>query len=483
VISFCARCGLPEGIHDERSPDCRFEPDEILASDEPAEGDPEEGLDPEIRPGIRAESGSIGAAGPAPALAQALDGVEAFIARHVVFASEAQRVAVTLFAGASHAVERFDEVPYLHVTSAEKRSGKSRLLECLELVVRGPLRSSTISPAALFRLLEQEPHTVLLDECDSVFAPGSDRSELRGLLNAGYRRGAPAYRVEVAGKTLIPRAFEAFGFKVLAGIGALPDDTLADRCIPIRLRRRRPDEKVERFRYRDASREAQVLRERLAAAVAAVSDQLERARPEVPTVASDRAMDAWECLVAVADAAGGAWPQRARAALRELHGAEPETESAGVATLRAIREAFEQASTDRLATDELIRALTARDDGPWPLWWTDELERAEREGRPALKASRRLVRLLEPFGIRPRSIRDPDGRKRRGYFREDFADAWARYLPPEAAEAFQPFQMRPSGPMSPQVGADGTDGTALCDGGRTEPDGPYPEETEGVYRP
>lgn len=360
------------------------------------------------------------------ALADDLHDVEGFVRRYVAFGSDAQSTTVALHVAHAHAVEAADTTGYLHVHSAEKRSGKTRLLEVLELLVPSPIRASTISPSALFRLLDAERRTLLLDEVDAIFSPKSDREELRGLLNAGYRRGSSAWRVEVTGKTYTPRAFDAFGVKILAGLGAVPD-TIADRCIRLELRRRRQDEKVARFRYREARAEAEGLRTRLEAwCIPETVERLRGARPALPDLEDDRALEAWEPLLAIADLAGGTWPMAARAAAITLQGGREADNEDGVATLAAIRELF--ADRDRVSTDELLHGLAARDDGPWPYWFADELERSDRDGRPALKAARKLRRILGRYGIESTKIRLPDGSTPRGYQRVAFEDAWSRYL-------------------------------------------------------
>ena len=350
-----------------------------------------------------------------------------FVRRYVAFRSDAQAVAVTLHVAHAHAVEAADSTGYLHVWSAEKRSGKTRLLEVVELLVPAPIRASTISPSALFRLLDAERRTLLLDEVDAIFIPKSDREELRGLLNAGYRRGSSAWRVDVNGKSFTPRAYDAFGAKILAGIGKLPD-TIADRCIPVELRRRGPQEHVERFRYREARAEAEPIRKRLEAwATTGTLERLRAARPTLPDLSDDRAQEAWEPLLAIADLAGGSWPDEARSAARALHGDGAQNEETdGLATLAAVRDLFGDA--DRLSTDDLLHGLAARDDGPWPYWFADELERMDRDGKPALKAARKLRKTLGSYGIESTKIRLPDGTTPRGYYRRDFEDAWSRYL-------------------------------------------------------
>ena len=102
-------------------------------------------------------------------LAEVLDGLDGFVARHVHFESEAQRTAVVLWVAVTYVADAFDVAPYLHIKSPEKQSGKTLLLEVLELTAWDALMTSNISPAALFRLMDSRRPTLLFDEIDSVF--------------------------------------------------------------------------------------------------------------------------------------------------------------------------------------------------------------------------------------------------------------------------------------------------------------------------
>ena len=53
------------------------------------------------------------------------------------------------------------------------------------------------------------------------------------------------------GANLAYKDFATFCPKAIAGIGKLPD-TIADRAIPITMKRRAPGETVERFRHKAA---------------------------------------------------------------------------------------------------------------------------------------------------------------------------------------------------------------------------------------
>src|SRR5207249_1525837 len=113
-------------------------------------------------------------------------------------------------------------------------------------------------------------------------------------------------------------AFSVFGARALAGIGKLPA-TVADRSLPIRLKRRLRSESVERFRLRDVEAEAKGLRGQIEAWAVVSVDTLRRvARPDVPDALDDRQTDGAEPLLAIADSEGGEWPKRVREALVEI---------------------------------------------------------------------------------------------------------------------------------------------------------------------
>jgi hypothetical protein len=142
-----------------------------------------------------------------------------------------------------------------------------------------------------------------------------------------------------------------------------------------------------------------------------------------------------EPLLCLADAAGGEWPARARAAAVALHEHDPAADPAtGTLLLAHIREAFLAGAHDELATAALLRALVERDDGPWGGWWGKEVE----DGRLKAPAGR-LARLLKPFAIKPEQMWTGDG-KTRGYRRVAFVDAWTRYLPSTDLENGRPVE-------------------------------------------
>jgi hypothetical protein len=354
-----------------------------------------------------------------PSIAIILYQVAGLLRQFVVFQNDYQAVAVSLWVGHTHAIDAADSTPYLAVTSPEKRSGKTRLFDVLEHVVARPWRAVTPSEPVTFRKIHKDQPTLLLDEADAIWAKGSEHEGLRALLNAGHRRGVRVPRMVGEGAGLKIAEFDVFGAKAVAGIGDLPD-TVMDRSIPIRLQRRASHEHVERFRFKEAAALAEPIRQGLETWAPEAVETLREARPALPNI-HDRAADGWEPLLAIADAAGGDWPQRAREGAVWLHSEEPSrSETFGVRLLSDIREVFISTIGDRMPSAELAHALANIEEGPW----------GNLKGH-ALDA-RGLAWRLRPFEITPKDIRvsGPTGEKVvKGYALEQFAEAWGRYLP------------------------------------------------------
>ncbi len=324
----------------------------------------------------------------------------------------------------THAFDAAQTTPYLNISSAEKQCGKTRLLEVLCLLVANPWLTGSASRAALVRRIEAVQPTLLLDESDAAFSGDREYAEaLRALLNCGHSRDGVVSLCVGMGANITFKDFRVFCPKAIAGIGKLPD-TVADRSIPVRMKRRSPDERVERFRRPLLQAEAAELGERVARWVTPHVEKLRGFHPELPETLSDRQQDGCEPLLAIADLAGGAWPNRARAALVEIFGGEAaEDNSVGVRLLVGISGVFSEADAERIFTTDLLIGLCDLD----PQW----LEFSY--GKPLSATS--LARLLKRFGISPRKVRIED-RTASGYYRDWFLDAWARYAPrkPEQVE-------------------------------------------------
>jgi hypothetical protein len=346
-------------------------------------------------------------------LASLLDELVAYLRSYMV-TTLAQAHATALWVAHTHALEAFEATPFLAVTSPLKRCGKSRLFDVVELVVARPWRAVMPSEAVLFRKIDTATPTLLLDETDAIFnAKNTNTEPLRALLNAGNRRGTHVPRC--VGPRMDLQDFKVFCAKALAGIGELPD-TITDRSIVIRLARKRRDESVNRWRKREASVFAEPLHQALASWAQDAVAYLETARPDIPDVLDDRAEEAWEPLLAIAELAGGEWPGRARMAALQLSAGEQRDEALGVRLLSDIRDVFASREADRLPSADLAYALCELEESPWGDLYGKRLD------------ARGLARRLKPFEVVPRTIRLDDGKTPKGYLLEQFADAFARYL-------------------------------------------------------
>lgn len=363
-----------------------------------------------------------------------LNEVETFHQRFNIFPMEAAYVAVVLWDAHAHLLDCFDSTPRLAFLSPEPGSGKSRGLEIVETLVPQPMVAVNASAAALFRAVsgpDGRP-TILFDEIDTVFGPkAGDNEELRGFLNAGHRRTGVTYRCVGDSQTVTP--FPSYTAVAVAGLGSLPD-TILTRSVIIRMRRRARNEKVEPFRARLHEKEGNTLRDRLATWSDQVRDRVMGAWPDMPEGVTDRPADVWEPLLAVADAAGGDWPRRARAACLQLVKASEANDkgSLGVRLLTDLRDHV-LIGVDKLPTVAIIDRLNALDDAPW----------ADMGGRPL--DNRRLSKMLGEYmtadnePIASRNIRTSGG-VLKGFFVKDLEDAWTRYCPsPTAATTATPL--------------------------------------------
>ncbi len=344
-----------------------------------------------------------------------LDQVRAFLGRFVSFPSEAALTSVALWAAHAHLVLVGENSPRLALLSPEPGSGKTRVLDVLETLVPNPMSVLSASPAAVFRSIEVEHPTLLMDEVDAIFRrKGSEdgAEDLRALLNAGHRQGATIPRC-VGPRHDVAR-FAVYGAVALAGLGDLPD-TLMSRSVIIRMRRRTPGEKVEPFRRRLNASTGEELRDQLAAWAQSVADQVRDVFPDMPDGIEDRPADVWEPLLAIADAAGGQWPDTSRAACVELAKvAENRDASLGVRLLGDLRTVFGE--VDALHTETILDALHKLDEAPW----------SNLRGKPLDPNG--LAWRLKQYGVSSIAVKVA-GKVLKGYRREHLWDAWSRYLP------------------------------------------------------
>ena len=364
---------------------------------------------------------------------QLFENLRAYITRFVVI-SEAEAIALTLWVIFTYLLDVAEVSPRLAIQSPTKQCGKTTVLGLLAALANRSIAASNISPSAVFRTIDAEHPTLLVDEADS-FARGNE--ELRGILNSGHTR-ATAYVIRnvKSDDDLTPRKFSTWAAIAIACIGWLPD-TWLDRSVVISMKRKPRSRRVERFRRRNTKvySQAESLAREISRWAADNRELIGAAEPQMPDSLDDRAADNWEILIAMADLVGGTWPALARDAAVQLSANRERAASVGELLLADIEREFasRSSSRDRLTSSELCTALAAREGRPWP-----EYGQARKPISP-----NQLARRLAPFNVFPRSIRIGNATAK-GYLRSDFRDAFSRYLPQQTGTSSLLFSEKES---------------------------------------
>ena len=354
-----------------------------------------------------------------------LSDAAAFVRRHVSI-DDPIADALVLWAVMTWIHGRLEISTFANLTSATKRCGKSLLLEVLAELAHRPMPlSGQITAAALFRIVEAHAPTLMLDEADTYMR---DDEILRGVVNGSQRRSA-AYIVRCVEPDNEPRRFVTWCPKLMAGIGGIPD-TIRDRSLVVRLDRKPPTMRLDPWRDRD--REAvEAMRGQIARWTRDNAGRIVAALSAVafPDALHDRACDAWESLLAIANAAGGEWAGRDGRAWKACEhfaatsgGDEGGAREMLLADLYAIFEAAGWPETIPSAT--IVDRLVAMESRPWPEW---------KRGKPL--TVRQLAALLRPFDAYPRNHRNAGGQSK-AYFLDALRPVFDTYRPNE--EGFDP---------------------------------------------
>jgi putative DNA primase/helicase len=344
--------------------------------------------------------------------------------KYVVMSSN-EALAISLWTILSYLSEAVHILPLLAISSPEKRCGKTLTLEIVQSLALRPLPASNISAASLYRVVEKFRPTLLIDEADTFLAA---KDELRGIINAGHRRSF-AFVLRCDGDDSEPKPFSTWCPKAIALIGKMVD-TLEDRSIAIRMRRKSPDEKIERFQPHKIAAEFETIRRRMARWTQDNATIISNSDPDVPRQLNDRAQDNWRPLLSIADAAGDIWPELARDAAVNISGVSSSGESIRVQLLQDVQAIFTMKAATRIPSDDLCKALHEMEERPWPEW---------RKGKPI--TPRQLAALLKPFGIQPKQARFGVVNVR-AYDLDDFGDTLSRYVDSDTLQCYSPITTR-----------------------------------------
>jgi putative DNA primase/helicase len=358
----------------------------------------------------------------------------AAIQSHVVL-HDHQALAVALWILHAHAHDAAIISAILAVVSPEKRCGKTTLLSLLQELTPNAILAANITAAAVFRALEEMRLTLLLDEADTYLA---EREELRGVINSGHnRRSANILRVVEEGGKQVVKRFPTWAPKAIAMIKDLPD-TLQDRSVAIRLRRKLPGETVARFRA-DRVRHLEDINRRSARWAADNLEALRAIDAETPNGLHDRAADNWRFLLGIAEHIGGDCKDNAQAACMAIEGvnveADVETEvSDGVKLLVDCKTIFEERNAKELSAKEIIASLVTMEESHWADY---------RAGKVITEKA--FANLLKPFGVKSERESKGVGKGKKVWRKEAFIDAWKRYIPQNGEKSAE----QPSPPFTP----------------------------------
>jgi hypothetical protein len=261
----------------------------------------------------------------------------------------------------------------------------------------------------LYRSIEKWGPTIVIDEADVAFVQNED---LRTAVNSGWTRGQGVLRCE--GDEHEPRLFATFCPYAIGLKGKKLPDTTASRAIAIELKRKLSHEEVMDFRHIDDPG-LQELRRKLMRWAIDNAATLQNAHPTLPYGFSNRVAANWHLLLAIADTAGGEWPDKARetaAAIAKLKAALDA--SIGIQLLADIRTAV--GNKDCLFSLTLVAILNGDPERPWVEY---------NRGKPFTQ--KQLANRLKGYGIVSEAVWI-DGKSAKGYKRSAFEDVWTRYL-------------------------------------------------------
>lgn len=332
--------------------------------------------------------------------------IERIIKRYVVM-EEPEVTAIALWILNTYVHDANFHSPMLLISSPEKRCGKSTLLSLIQGLAKNSMLAANISLAAVYRAIAKWSPTLLIDEADTFLKRNDD---MAGVINSGHTK-TTAKVIRCDGDDNDVKEFSTWCPKVIAGIGS-QRDTLEDRSIIISLRRKMPDDRVDRLRmdrldFEDVKRRC----------VRWAEDNYQlvyESDHESPGSLHDRAADNWIPLLAIAALCG--WDGKAVEAALSLDSTN-HTDSIDTLLLQDIRDIFHKIPEDRIGSHELCEHLSSLEDRPWGEW---------SKGR-AINPNR-LAGRLKKFGIHSGNIRLKTGKTPKGYKQDSFDDAFQRYL-------------------------------------------------------
>jgi len=397
---------------------------------------------------------------------EALDGALAFLRKYFVYPDDETAWVHALYAAYTWQCWRFRHAPRLVIDSPERGSGKSVLAEdVLGGICNGLHYTADATPASIYQVIgdNREAVTIALDELDMVLvsrsADGNEQTRaLMQLINTGYKKGGTVWR---GGEKAKPVKYDVYRPMVLVGItfwSRLKAATQS-RCIRTTLLKAKPTERIGTRQFeqeRDGARA-----DLWAWTTGGDSKRKLKLDPfaEVPYAdAMDaRTADTWTPLVAMAEAAGGAWPERVRQCIEKM---AIEDDGAKVPAKAIVADTYSACHSHLLNEDRypsgipvtVLADALVRLGAPWD----------GTAGRDKLTDDRLKVLLRDYRVASKRVTHGPDKGRYRIMWR-DLEAMWAAYLAPDDSDGEAagtapvvslPIAPSPPSPPSPERTAD-----------------------------
>jgi hypothetical protein len=306
--------------------------------------------------------------------------------------------------------------------------------------------TGSISPAALFRAIEDEGVSLMIDEADRLFKHFN--SDMIAILNSGIDRlTAYAMRTVPSGeRDYKARYFSTFTGIAFTSIGPLPITEQQDRIIALPFNRAKKTERPEQLDIETRQGLIDIGR-KLARWAADL--------PELPKIGRsvhmhNRIEDKWRTLFQIAKLASGEWFERCGHAAGIFRKREEINDASGGGAMNAdlladVWQVFYDLKRTELHTRELCNALNAMDEAPWS---------TASNGRPItgyfLRDNLGGFLAENPEKIAPRKF-VVGGVRSHGYHEKHFKNAFELYLDKKLPSEIDTTKSSNSGDPSPQV--------------------------------
>jgi hypothetical protein len=237
--------------------------------------------------------------------ARLIEEIETYFADRAHLPQGAARV-LSYFALNTWTFKLFDTVPYLSLESALPGCGKSTVIRLLDAISCRSRKASSLSEAVMFRLIDAEAPTLLIDEAETIDGRSERAEALRAIAHEGYKQGGQVPRCD--GEDHDVRWFDVYCPKTFAAIGGLTG-ALLDRCLVIHMQKAPKGSVRKSTRHRTLHRDKRDLVVQLEAYALQSSEalhQLYEAEPDCgywPSI-TDREAELWGPLLIHARLAG-----------------------------------------------------------------------------------------------------------------------------------------------------------------------------------